>query len=497
MKSCRWNGGATYSRPVLTLAGIARRVALGYRRGVLLGRWVSLRRFMLILGASLCFAVASHDSVDATPAAHPQTPAARGSPQQAGSPQTSPPESETPERTKTEQYMLSHERQAKAVAYSRAGYTLYFASYFLGGLFLFLILRLGWAAKFQDIAENVSDKKWIQGLVFVPLLFLTIAVLHLPLRVYWHALSLHYEQSVQGWASWFWDWTKGELLDTAFGIVLVLIMYAVMRRSPRRWWLYFWFPAILILLGVMVITPLVIDPLFNKFEPLSKEHADLVASIEKLTKHAGVPIPPDRMFLMEASRKTKAINAYVTGLGASKRVVIWDTTIQKTSSDECLFIVGHELGHYVLGHVRQGFLLGAAGLLVAFYLLFQGLHWALDRWAGDWKLYGQEDWASLAVLLLLLEVLLFVSSPVISGYSRMQEHAADVYGLEVIHGLVPNSEEVAAHAFQVLGELDLSDPNPPPFITFWLYSHPPLADRLVFAYKYDPWSKGESPKYVK
>ncbi|PYU80939.1 MAG: hypothetical protein DMG50_17670, partial [Acidobacteria bacterium] len=150
--------------------------------------------------------MASRDSVDATPAAHPQTPAVRGSPQQAGSSETSPPELETPERTKTEQYMLSHERRAKAVAYSRAGYTLYFASYFLGGLFLFLILRLGWAAKFQDIAENVSEKKWIQGLVFVPLLFLTIAVLHLPLRVYWHALSLHYEQSVQGWASWFWDW---------------------------------------------------------------------------------------------------------------------------------------------------------------------------------------------------------------------------------------------------------------------------------------------------
>ena len=66
-----------------------------------------------------------------------------------------------------------------------------------------------------------------------------------------------------------------------------------------------------------------------------------------------------------------------------------------------------------------------------------------------------------------------------NGFSRMQEHAADVYGLEIIHGLVPNSEEVAAHGFQVLGELDLSDPNPPPFITFWLYSHPPLAERLV------------------
>src|SRR5882762_4572476 len=457
MKSCESNDGAAYSPPVPALAGSARKAASRNERGGLMGRWVFLHHFAMVLSACLCFAVAARRSVDPAPTAHPETPAAQASPEQAGSSQASPSESKTPERIKTEQYTLSHERQARAVAYSRAGYTLYFVSYFLGGLFLFLILRRGWAAKFRDIAENASDKKGIQGLVFVPLLFLTMA----------------------------------------FGIVLVLILFAVMRRSPRRWWLYFWFPAVLILLGLIVITPLVIDPLFNKFDPLSKEHPDLVASIEKLTKHAGVPIPPERMFLMEASRKTKAINAYVTGLGASKRVVIWDTTIQKTSNDECLFIVGHELGHYVLGHVRQGFLVGAAGLLVAFYLLFRGLHWALDRWAGDWKLYGQEDWASLAVLLLLLQVLLFVSSPVISGCSRMQEHAADVYGLEVIHGLVPNSEEVAAHAFQVLGELDLSDPNPPPFITFWLYSHPPLADRLVFAHNYDPWSKGESPKYVK
>jgi Zn-dependent protease with chaperone function len=416
---------------------------------------------------------------------------------QAVSSQTPVPESKTSDQTKTEQYTLSHERAAKAIAYSRTGYTLYFVSYFLGGLFLFLILRLGYAAKFRDFAENVSDKKLVQGTVFVPMLFVTLAILNLPVRLYWHALSLHYQQSIQGWGSWFWDWTKGELLDTAFGIVLVLILFAVMRRSPRRWWLYFWFPATLILLGLIVLTPLVIDPLFHKFEPLSKDHPDLVASIEKLTQHAGVPIAPDRMFLMVASEKTNAINAYVTGLGASKRVVIWDTTLQKTSNDESLFIVGHELGHYVLGHVVQGFFVGAAGLLAALYFLFRGLHWALDRWGGDWKLYGQEDWASLAVLLLLLHVLLFASSPVISGYSRIQEHAADVYGLEVIHGLVPKSEEVAAHAFQVLGELDLSDPNPPAFITFWMYSHPPLADRLVFAHSYDPWTRGESPKYVK
>jgi Zn-dependent protease with chaperone function len=125
------------------------------------------------------------------------------------------------------------------------------------------------------------------------------------------------------------------------------------------------------------------------------------------------------------------------------------------------------------------------------------MHWALDRWAKDWKIYGPEDWASFALFLLLLRVVTFAASPAINGFSRMQEHAADVYGLEVIHGIVPDSQEVAAHAFQVMGEVDLEDPNPPAFITFWLYSHPPLADRLVFAHTYDPWSRGEPPRYVK
>src|SRR5258708_20980287 len=138
--------------------------------------------------------------------------------------------------------------------------------------------RLGWGGEVRDIDEKASEKKGIQGLVFAPLLFLTLDVLKLAVRLLWHSLSLHYQQSVQGWGSWCWDWSKGELLDISFGIVLVLILFAVMRRSPRRWWLYFWFPEVLILFGLMVISPLGFDPFFNKFKPFNKDHADLVAS---------------------------------------------------------------------------------------------------------------------------------------------------------------------------------------------------------------------------
>jgi STE24 endopeptidase len=461
------------------------------------GRFLGVALFCCALFPPFAAAGPPAFVVVAAKASDAQTAPQRPSPTQTPVPGLPKSERVEPQHGKTEQYTLSEDRYEKAVAYSRAAYTLYFISYFVSFVVLLLLLRLGVAARFRDFAERVTGRRWLQAFVFAPLLLLTCDIFDLPVRLYWHSLSLRYEQSVQHWGSWFWDWTKEELVGTFFALILVLILFAVLRRSPRRWWLYFWFAALPILLGIIFINPLVIDPLFNKFEPLDKEHPQLVDAIQKLTSNAGVPIPRDRIFLMRASEKSNEINAYVTGLGASKRVVVWDTTLQKTSNGEALFIIGHELGHYVLGHVWKGFLYGALGLLVALYLIFRGLHWMLGRWGKTWQLYSLEDWASLAAFLLLLQVVMFFASPVVNGVSRMQEHAADVYGLEVIHGIVPNSEEVAAHAFQILGEVDLSDPNPPAFITFWLYSHPPLAERLVFAYSYDPWSKGQSPKYVK
>lgn len=411
--------------------------------------------------------------------------------------QAAPAQAQAENAPKTEQYTLSHDRYEKAVAFSRARYTLYFVSFFYGLLVLILILRLGVAAKFRNLAENFSDRRILQAAVYVPLLLLTLDVLDLPLAAYQHALSLRYELSVQGWGSWLWDWSKGEMIGVLFGFLLIIILFGVIRRSPRRWWLYFWMAALPIALATFFISPWVIDPLFNKFERLDAKHPELVTAIEKVVHRAGMDIPREKMFLMQASLKRNTINAYVTGFGASKRVVVWDTTIQKATTNETLFVFGHEMGHYVLSHVRNGFLFLGAVLLVAFYLAFRGLDWVLDRWGSLWRVRDPEDWAALPVMLAVLSVLLFFATPVVNGFSRMQEKNADIYSLEVIHGLVPDSAEVAAHAFQVLGEVDLSDPNPPEFITFWLYSHPPVADRLVFAHTYDPWSKGKSPRYVK
>ncbi|MBS1840686.1 MAG: M48 family metallopeptidase [Acidobacteria bacterium] len=403
----------------------------------------------------------------------------------------------TEAKSETEQYTLSHERYEKAVAYSRAAYALYFI-WSIGGIaIVWLLLRLRIAAKMRDFAEQTTENRFLQGLIFIPMLILAAQILELPVLLYWHSLSLRYQQSVQGWGSWFWDWTKEEGLLVGGALIFGSILLWRIRKTPKRWWLQAWCIALAIAFAMFFVSPWVIDPLFNKYEPLSATHPELVSSIEKVTQRAGLSIPRDHMFLMRASKKTNQINAYVTGVGASKRVVVWDTTIQKMAPNETLFIFGHEAGHYVLGHVRNGFLFFSVTFLVAMYACFRAMHFLLGKWGGTWRIYGPQDLACLAVLLLIFRVFSFVGTPIESAFSRMEEHSADVFGLEVIHGIVPNSGEVAAHAFQVLGQEDLSDPNPPPFITFWLYSHPPLAERLVFAHSYDPWSKGQTPRYVK
>jgi Zn-dependent protease with chaperone function len=401
------------------------------------------------------------------------------------------------EKGESRKYTLTQERYKKAIAYSRAGYTLYFVRYFSKLLVLILILRLGLAAKFRDFAERMTGNRLVQGIVFIPVLMLTLSILDLPFRIDGHSLSLRYEQSVQRWGSWMWDWTKGALLEAGFAVILAMILFAAIRRSPRRWWLYFWIASLPIIFVIIFVSPWFIDPLFNKFEPLDTKHSELVSELEKVANRAGLEIPRERMFLMEASEKTKQLDAYVTGFGASKRVVVWDTTIEKTTTPETLFIFGHEAGHYELGHIRDGFFFFASLFLAALYAGFRGMYWALKHWASSWKIRGLGDCASFAVFLLLLHIGTFLALPVTNGFSRVQEHAADVYGLEVIHGIVPDSNEVAAHAFQVFGEVDLADPDPPKLITFWLYSHPPLADRLAFAHSYDPWSKGEPSRYIK
>lgn len=393
-------------------------------------------------------------------------------------------------------YTLPPDLYGKAKNYSRAQYILYFAGFAWSVIVLLLVLAWQLAPKYRDWAERTTKTRFLQVAIFTPILLLTIAVLELPVGIYGHWLSRDYGISVQDWASWAGDWAKSQGLSFILGIFLVWILYAILRRSPRRWWLYFWLAVLPILFFVIFLTPMVIDPMFNQFEPLQKTDPQLVAALEEVVHRAGMNIPPDRMFLMKASEKTNAVNAYVTGIGSSKRVVVWDTTIRKMTVPETMFVFGHEMGHYVLNHVYKGMIFGALLALALLYIGFHAVLWTLRRCGDKWSIGGMDDWASLPVLLLWVTILGFFASPAANTFSRHTEHQADQYGLEVTHGLFPDSKQVAARTFQILGEVDLGDPDPNSFIKVWLFSHPPLSERVEFALNYDPWAPGKQPAFV-
>jgi Zn-dependent protease with chaperone function len=394
-------------------------------------------------------------------------------------------------------FSLTPEKYQKAIEYRRARYTLYFISVAYTLILLWLMIRYRVAPLFRTLAEICSPKRIIQVLIFTPLVILLINFFTLPVEAFSHSLSLKYGLSIQSWGSWLWDWMKMLLVSMLIASILVWILYGIIRKRPRFWWFFFWLASLpLIVLGLL-ITPFVIDPLFFKFEPLEQKAPALVVEIEKVVNRGGLVIPRDRMFWMNASEKLKSVNAYVTGIGASKRVVVWDTTVAKMNQAETLYVFGHEMGHYVLNHVVRTVAFLAVLLIVFLYIGFRYMHSLVEKYGIGWDIRNVADYASLPVFIFLFSLFSFLATPIISSYSRVQEHHSDIYGLEVIHGIVPEAQKTAAATFQVLGEINLSDPEPPPFIKFWLYTHPPLHERLMFVRTYDPWKEGRQPKYVK
>ena len=437
-------------------------------------------------------------------------------------------------------YVLTPEKRAKAIAYSRAQYLLYFAGIALSLAIYGFFWRMGFAVVLREWVRRVSARRFVQCVLFAPLFLAAVRILEFPLDYYWgFTLEHRYDLSTQRFWSWMADWVKGLGLTAVTGIILVWVFYWLVRRSPRGWWLYFWLASIPITLVFILIEPYVVEPLFYRFTPLEKTQPALTDRIEKMLGHAGLTIPRSRIYEMNASAKTRLVNAYVSGLGSSKRVVVWDTTLEKLNSDETLLVLGHEAGHYALHHIPKEFALDETLFLVLFYVGFVVLNGIdarrnattchskpftvipsearnlalISRKSEEARVKkfltprlstldfstgveGVGDLASLPIVLLVLTVLVFVASPALNGISRHYEHQADQFGLEVAYGIVADPNTADVQSFQILGEEDLEDPDPSPFVRFWLYTHPPLEERIRFAASYRPWAEGKPLEFV-
>ncbi len=395
------------------------------------------------------------------------------------------------------QYTLPPDKLEKAYALYLLNGTLYCVTTAWSFLVLYLMLRTKFGVRLRNLATSLSRFRLVQAAIVMSVFVLVLELTQLPFDGYEHHVSLKYGLSVQQWGSWFGDWGKSLLLGCLFASIVGWILYAALRHSPRRWWFYFWLAIIPIVVFVLFIAPVWIEPLFNKFEPLTGHHADLVAQIERVVHRCGMDIPPERVFEMKASEKTTELNAYVTGFGATKRVVVWDTTMEHMTIPQTLFVFGHEMGHYVLGHIPKEMAIILLQLLVLFYLGYRLVNWMVARFGERWGIRDLGDWASLPLLVFVISVLTFLATPAFNAVSRHYEHQADLYGLEVIHGLVPDPQLSGAQAFQILGERSLDYPNVGRLAEFWAWNHPTIRDRMIFVQTYNPWVEGRQPEFVK
>lgn len=376
-------------------------------------------------------------------------------------------------------------------SYSNIKTILRFVSPIYGIFVGLIILFSGLSAKMRDIAHNMGKRRYVRMLVFFVLYTIVGFLFTFPLTWY-DGFAVEHQFGLSNHT--FGGWLREEMIGLMVGIVffgvvpLLSLAYMAIEKSPRRWWLWMGLGAIPVIIIGTFIQPMLIDPLTNKFKPLSD--VELRTEILDLAAKAG--IPGRNVYEVDKSAQTKKFNAYVNGFGASQRIVLWDTTLKGMTHDEILYVVGHEIGHYVLGHIWKGIAFFSCLFMLLLFLTAGIMRWTVDRFGGRWGFSELHNVASLPLLLTVVNLLSLFAQPAIYAYTRGIETQSDVYGLEITR-----DNDAAARAFLKLGSQNKSNPDPSPFVKVMLYSHPPDSERAQLALTYRPWEEGKPNKYFK
>jgi Zn-dependent protease with chaperone function len=380
------------------------------------------------------------------------------------------------------------EPDAKALAYYKSGNALWWVGQAVDAGFLLALLATGFSARMRRRAERIGGG-WLGTVAVYAVLYRVLDWLVMrPLAFYAGFVRPHaYGLSSQSFGKWLRDSSIDLAVSSLVGVVLAAGLYAWIRKAPRRWWLGATACLVPFLFLVFLIEPLWIAPLYNDFGPM-KDPA-LETKILSLAERAG--IEGSRVFEVNKSVDTKMVNAYVTGVFASKRIVLWDTLLARLDEPEVLAVMGHEMGHYALHHVLLGIAVYALLAGVGLYAIHRIAPWAIARWCGTMGFARLDDVASLPLLLLLLQLGSFVLMPGALAFSRWMEHEADRFALELTQ-----DNHASASAFAKLQQSNLSNPRPGPLFVWWRATHPPLGERIDFANDYRPWQTGEPLRYA-
>jgi STE24 endopeptidase len=305
-------------------------------------------------------------------------------------------------------------------------------------------------------------------LVFIVL----IGIILLPINFYQgYAVEHSFDLSTQTAAGWLGDEIKSTVLAIVLFVPAGLAAYYLLTVAGPYWWVYGALLWTAFNFGLAYLAPVVIMPLFNKFEPLESE--DLSRDILDLAGRAGVGI--SEVLMTDMSRRTKKANAFFTGVGNTRRIVLGDTLLENYDHDEILTVVGHEMGHWKLGHLTKNTAIGIISAFVGFYAADRILTASL----GPLALTSISDIAGLPLIILTFIVLGFIGMPLLNSLSRYFERQADTFELRLV-----GKPAATISTFEKLAEQNLADPDPNPVIEFILFSHPSVRSRIAEARGY-------------
>jgi STE24 endopeptidase len=365
----------------------------------------------------------------------------------------------------------------EARRYNRIRRWLGIADFVVGFVFLVVLLVTGWSGALRDLALKWGLRNYSVAVFLYVLLLLVISkIFSIGLDYYEFRLERRFELSTQRFRAWIWDEAKGFLVGLVLAAIVVELLYFTIRQWPQHWWLLAWALFLGLFIVLAQLAPVVLFPIFYKFEPLDNE--DLRRRLVVLSERAGTRVRG--IYRWKLSEKSKKANAALTGLGSTRRIILADTLLDNYQPEEIEAVLAHELGHHVHRHILKSIFVQAAITFVGFWAANWTLHYAVDQ-----HMFEQlSDFANLPLLVLVSTVLSLLLMPALNAYSRFNERQADQYAFESIASVEP-----FISSMNKLAEQNLAERTPSKWVEWFFHSHPAIARRVASA---EAWGRAQN-----
>ena len=376
----------------------------------------------------------------------------------------------------TNAYMaqIPADKTARSNAYFEGGYWLILWDFLYGAIVALILLNLRWSAKMRDLSERVTRFKPVHTFVYWLQYLVLTSVLIFPLTVYEGYFREHkYGLATQTFGPWLGDQLKALGVGLVLGGLLVVVLFGIVRRLPRTWWIWGSVVTILFTIFGVLIAPVYIVPIFNKVTRLyDPKGVDPILSMARANG-----IPAKDVYTMDASRQSTRMSANVSGFANTMRITLNDNLLRRGSPEEIQAVMGHEMGHYVMNHIYKFIMFNAIETVLFFALLYWGLGWSLQRWGEKWQIRSVGDTAVVPLVVLLALAYGFVTTPIDNTMIRTQEKEADMFGLNTAR-----QPDGFAQAAIHLGEYRKM--NPAPIEEFIFFDHPSGRNRIYAAMRW-------------